>query len=78
MFHAPRRSLDRKGKVNDVYYSDWDADEELLKIPALLAREEGVTWETDPDQFVTPRHHYLDRQEGWRCGIPRSLLYWPR
>jgi hypothetical protein len=58
-------TFDQQGKVNDVYYSDWFADEELLKIPALLAREEGVTWETDPDKSVTSRHHYwIGKKDG--------------
>ena len=60
-------TFDQQGKVNDVlYFTHFVDDQEgLLKIPALLAREERVTWEIDPDQTHTSRHEYwIGKKDG--------------
>jgi hypothetical protein len=57
-------TLDSQGKVNNVCYSSNGGDSQgarsgLLKIPRLLAREEGIIWERDPDESYTSRHEYF-------------------
>jgi hypothetical protein len=61
--------LDQQGKVQDVLYLTHfeDNDDETLdpEIAALLAIEEGIAWETDPDQSLTSRHHYwIGKKDG--------------
>jgi hypothetical protein len=44
-------SFDVQGKVNDyMYLATWN----VLNIPMLLAKEEGITWEVDPDPNLKP------------------------
>jgi hypothetical protein len=57
-------TLDQQGKVNDASYLEYE-DDGLLNIPALLAREEGVAWEIDPDMDRTSRHEYwIGKKDG--------------
>jgi hypothetical protein len=63
-------TFDQQGKVNSVWYSSHGGDSggarsSLLKVPALLAREEGVTWERDPEESYTSRHEYwIGKKDG--------------
>jgi hypothetical protein len=55
--------FDEGGKVKDVTYSvlgGWG----VLKVPALLAREEGVTWERDPDRDNWRAQYWIGKKDG--------------
>ncbi len=55
-------TFDQQGKVNDVLYlANWN----MLKIPILLAMEEGITWEIDPDIERTSRYEFwIGKKDG--------------
>jgi hypothetical protein len=60
-------TLDQQGKVNDISYFEQEEEDGLLKIPVLLAMEEGVIWETDTDEneaHTSRNKFWLGKKDG--------------